>query len=131
MARADLLVSLVQASAEGDRGRVQKTTEAIIAEERAKNHHVLADHLTRAVTNGEGSPRAGFIGRGRAWRRFATELVPRRRLEDLVLSDANRAACRDLIKEQQRASVLRAHSLEPRHRVLLSRTSGERKDDAE
>ena len=41
MARADLLVSLVQASAEGDRGRVQKTTEAIIAEERAKNHHVL------------------------------------------------------------------------------------------
>ena len=119
MARADLLVSLVRASAEGDRGRVQKTTEAIIAEERAKNHHVLADRLTRAVANGAGSPRAAFVGRGRAWRRFATELVPRRRLEDLVLSDANRAACRDLIEEQRRASVLRAHSLEPRHRVLL------------
>ena len=119
MARADLLVSLVQASAEGDRGRVRKTTEAIIAEERAKNHHVLADRLTRAAANGEGRPRAAFVGRGGAWRRFATELVPRRRLEDLVLSEANRAACRDLIEEQQRASVLRAHSLEPRHRVLL------------
>lgn len=119
MARADLLVSLVQASAEGDRGRVRKTTEAIIAEERAKNHHVLADRLTRAAANGEGRPRAAFVGRGRAWRRFATELVPRRRLEDLVLSDANRAACRDLIEEQRRASVLRAHSLEPRHRALL------------
>ena len=119
MARADLLVSLVKASAEGDLGRVRKTTEAIIAEERAKNHHVLADRLTRAVANGEASPRAAFVGRGRAWRRFATELVPRRRLEDLVLSDANRAACRDLIEEQRRASVLRAHSLEPRHRVLL------------
>ena len=45
--------------------------------------------------------------------------MPRRRLEDLVLSDANRAACRDLIEEQRRASILRAHSLEPRHRVLL------------
>ena len=102
-----------------DRGRVRKTTDAIIAEERSKNHHVLADRLTRAAANGEGSPRAGFVGRGRAWRRFATELVPRRRVEDLVLSDANGAACRDLIEEQRRASVLRAHSLEPRHRVLL------------
>ena len=119
MARADLLVSLVRASAEGDRGRVRKATEAIIAEERAKNHHVLADRLTRAVANGAESPRAAFVMRGSAWRRFATELVPRRRLEDLVLSDANRAACRDLIEEQCRASVLRAHSLEPRHRVLL------------
>ena len=119
MARADLLVSLVRAGAEGDRGRVRETTEAIIAEERAKNHHVLADRLTRAVANGEGSPRAAFVGRGRAWHRFATELVPRRRLEDLILSHVNRAACRDLIEEQRRASVLRAHSLEPRHRVLL------------
>ena len=100
-------------------GRVQKTTEAIIAEERAKNHHVLADRLTRAAANGAGSPQAAFVGRSRAWRRFATELVPRRRLEDLVLSDANRVACRDLIEEQRMASVLRAHSLEPRHRVLL------------
>ena len=28
-------------------------------------------------------------------------------------------ACRELIEEQQRASLLRSHSLEPRHRVLL------------
>ena len=119
MARADLLVSLIRASAEGDRGRVRKTTEAIIAEERAKNHHVLADRLTRAAANGAGSPRAAFVGRGRAWSRFATELVPRRRLEELVLSDATATACRDLIEEQRRASVLRAHSLEPRHRALL------------
>ena len=52
MARADLLVSLVQASAEGDRGRVRKATEAIIAEEGGKNHQVLADRLTGASANG-------------------------------------------------------------------------------
>ena len=64
MARADLLVSLVKASAEGDRGRVRKTTEAIIAEERAKNHHVLADRLTRAVANGARSDALGGAGAG-------------------------------------------------------------------
>ena len=120
MARADLLVSLVQASAEGDQGRVKSTTEAIIAEERAKNHHVLADRLSRAASNGVRHTKAAFVGRTRMpWRRFATELVPHRRMEDLILSDKNARACRELVEEQQRASVLRAHSLEPRHRVLL------------
>lgn len=120
MARGDLLISLVRAGAEGDRGRVRNAAEAIIAEERAKNHHVLAERLVRALANGSQSPKAGFVGRARMpWRRFATELVPRRRIEDLVLSDANLRACRELIEEQHRAPVLRAHSLEPRHRVLL------------
>ena len=32
---------------------------------------------------------------------------------------AARLACEELIEEQHRASVLRAHSLEPRHRILL------------
>ncbi len=125
MARGDLLVALVRAGTEGDHGRVKSVAEAIIADERSKNHHILADRLTRAVAagtvaNGARPAKAAFVGRTRMpWRNFATELVPRRRLEDIVLSDANLRACRALIEEQQRASVLRAHSLEPRHRVLL------------
>ena len=120
MARADLLVSLVRASAEGDRGRVRSVTDAIIADERAKNHHVLADRLSQVASNGAQHTKAAFVGRTRMpWRRFATELVAHRRLEDLILSDMNLRACRELVEEQQRAPVLRAHSLEPRHRVLL------------
>ena len=120
MARADLLVSLVKASAAGDQEGVRSVTEAIIADERAKNHHVLADRLLRAASNGARQTKAAYMGRENSlWRRFATELVPHRHLEDLVLSAGNAQACRDLIEEQHRASVLRAHSLEPRHRVLL------------
>ena len=120
MARADLLVSLVKAGAAGDQGGVRSAAEAIIADERAKNHHVLAERLLRAVSNGSRHTNAAFIGRENSqWRQFATELVPHRRLQDLVLSSRNVQACRDLIEEQHRASVLRAHSLEPRHRVLL------------
>ena len=121
MARSDLLVSLVQASASGDKGKMINTVEAIIAEERAKQHNVLADRLVRALqSNGSG----GLVGRvtldptHRA-RDYVLEVSPRKRLENIFLSDINSRACRDFIEEQRRSSLLRSHSLEPRHRVLL------------
>ena len=52
-------------------------------------------------------------------RDYVLEVTPRKRLDDLCLSEICDRACRDLIEEQQRASLLRSHSLEPRHRVLL------------
>ena len=53
--RSDLLVSLVRAGAAGDRKEVATAVEAIIAEERAKQHNILADRLTRALrSNGSG-----------------------------------------------------------------------------
>ena len=120
MARGDLLISLVQASTEGDLKKVRSTAEAIIADERVKNHHILADRLTRAMANGSHPRKMEFSGESRRrWRDYAIEFVPRKRLEDLALTDITRRACRELVEEQHRASVLRAHSLEPRHRVLL------------
>ena len=118
MARSDLLVSLVKAGSSGDTARARATAEAIIAEERAKRHNVLADRLTDAMkVNGTD---AAFVGPGqRPHRQFLLELTPRKRLADLVLTDVARRACEELIEEQHRASVLRTHSLEPRHRVLL------------
>ena len=52
-------------------------------------------------------------------RDYLLETPPRKRLEDLFLPALCERACRELIEEQQRASLLRSHSLEPRHRVLL------------
>ncbi|MGQ7414276.1 hypothetical protein ACTGVV_12175, partial [Streptococcus suis] len=49
MARSDLLVSLVKAGASGDRSSLTSTVEAIVAEERAKSHHTLADRIHRAL----------------------------------------------------------------------------------
>ena len=54
MARSDLLVSLVKAGASGDNRLMKATVEAIIAEERSKQHNVLADKLTKAM-NGMGN----------------------------------------------------------------------------
>ena len=120
MARSDLLLSLVKAGARGDTTGARSVTEAIIAEERAKRHNVLADRLTTAMrVNGADPATAKFVGHNQRHREFLLEITPRRRLDDLILPDLTRQACDELIEEQHRASVLRAHSLEPRHRVLL------------
>ena len=124
MARSDLLISLVKAGSSGDRRSFHATTEAIIAEERAKRHDVLADRLTKAIqANGNGArmPAPSLVAaepfhRGKD---FVSEVVPKRRLEDLVLSSITRREIEEFIEEQHRADVLRAHGLEPRSRILL------------
>jgi SpoVK/Ycf46/Vps4 family AAA+-type ATPase len=47
------------------------------------------------------------------------ESEPRRRLADLILPKAMRAEIEEFIAEGGQAALLRAHSLEPRHTVLL------------
>ena len=121
MARSDLLLTLVKAGSCGDTKAVRVAAEAIIAEERAKRHNVLADRLAEAMhVNGAPPAGGGFVVAAKVpHREFLIEITPRRRLEDLMLSDVNLAACRELIEEQRRGGVLRTHSMEPRHRALL------------
>ena len=122
MARSDLLVSLVKAVASGDTRLTRTTVEAIIAEERSKQHNVLADKLTKALNdlgNGAHHPQRTLAESVHRGRDFIAEVQPRRRLEDLVLPDPVRTACGQLVEEHHRADLLRAHSLEPRHRALL------------
>lgn len=122
MARSDLLVSLVRSTAVGDLQMFRRTVEAIVAEERAKQHHVVADRLERALraSNGSFPKRHPQVAESPTKaRELIAEIVPRRRVEDLILTATARRAVEQLIEEQQRASLLRSHGLEPRHSVLL------------
>ncbi len=123
MARSDLIVDLVKAGVSGDQESARVTAEAIAANERAKKHTVVAERIDRALTTpprstGTGPPRSSDLrvrdGSGGIQRRH-----PERPLASLFLAKAIRNACQELIEEQGRADVLRAHGLEPRHRVLL------------
>lgn len=123
MARSDLLISLAKAGVSGDTRTVKRTVEAIVAEERAKQHNVLADRLEKVVETPMNGPsniaRVPAEATSRGVREFIAEMTPRRRLDELVLPDLTLLAATQLIEEQQRASLLRSHSLEPRHRMLL------------
>lgn len=126
MARSDLLISLVKASVSGDKAAVRSAVESIIAEEKGKQHTILADRLTRAMqSNGNrmNMPRP-VPETGRRPREFIVEVTPLQTLDDLILSEANRNTVDQLIEEQRRAALLRSHGLDPRHRVLLTGPPG-------
>lgn len=126
MARADLLLDLVRAGTRGDQILFRKTLEALVAEERVKQHHVLADRLASHLQpNGSSTqtrvmpaPRNGHTSD------FVFRVEPRRSLDDLILPEIVTEACRELIEEQHRADLMRSHNLEPRHRVLLAGPPG-------
>lgn len=121
MARADLLLDLVRGGARGDQELFRKALAALVTEERAKHHDILADRLTAYLaSNGGASSTISSIPR-----RNAANLAPlhegvaERQLQGLVLPSEVERAARELIEEQCRAELLQAYNLEPRHRVLL------------
>ncbi len=90
MARADLLLDLVQAGAAGDQSRFRGALEALVVEERAKQHHVLADRLaahlsTSAKSNGPANHRSPSP------KELIYQVSPTRTLDELFLSDVVRA----------------------------------------
>lgn len=122
MARADLLIDLVSAGAGGNQEMFRRTLEALITEERAKQHHVLADRLAEHLHFQSNAPtplRSGVVGLNGQGPSLCQELRPRRRLDDLLLPAVVLQACNELVEEQNRTDLLRAHNLEPRHRMLL------------
>lgn len=121
MARADLLLNLVKAGGSGDRALFRKALEALIADERGKQHNVLADRLA-AYLNSAPSNSVNKAPTEAASSLY--EVHPQRKLESLILPDSVVATCKELIEEQHRADLLRSHNLEPRHRVLLAGPPG-------
>ncbi len=121
MARADLLIDIVRAGAEGDEELFRRALEALITEERSKQHNILADRLA-AHLNLDGKPMRPVRGPATPQNGEASlyhEVRPRRRIGDLLLAPLVQQACAELIEEHNRADLLRAHNLEPRNRVLL------------
>lgn len=123
MARSDLLISLVRAGSSGNKPMFRKATEALIAEERAKRHTVLADRLADELSRGVSVNGQATAARGTV-DDLVAEITPRRRFGDLVLSSAVRTPLEELVEEHHRADLLRCHNLEPRHRVLLTGSPG-------
>ena len=119
MARSDLLLSLVRAATHGDSSLLRRSVEALISEERAKQHHVLADRLEAQLRDNGGRSPASLAPSDDKTHSLVHEIIPQRRLQDLIIPETTRQPVEELVQEHHRVDLLRSYNLEPRHRVLL------------
>lgn len=116
MAKSDLLLALVRSGTSGDRVIFRKAVEALIADERASQHNVLADNLAKCLNGNSSRPAESNVDQ---LQNLVYEITPQKRLSDLILPGVVSLACTELAEEQHRAELLRSHNIEPRNRVLL------------
>jgi len=126
MARADLLLELVKSSFADNRYQLKKVVEAVIAEERAKNHIQLAEKLQVELELALRASDKSMQGRNIAHAtttpivtNFLQEVPVHRTFDDLVLPEKVRNITESLVEEQYRSDLLRSYGLEPRHKVIL------------
>ncbi len=125
MARADLLVDLIKYALNGNKSMLKKVTEAIIAEERNKQHTVLADRIeTELNRTHETSSNNTLNNPNRQTIEYRaenliSEIVPQKKISDLILSQDILHVCNQFIQEQFRVDLLRSYGLEPRNRLLF------------
>ncbi|WNQ11469.1 ATP-binding protein [Paenibacillus aurantius] len=129
MARADLLLDIIKYGLHGDMPNLRRATEAVCAEERAKQHNVLVNRIEELLNSSRSNPNNSQMGpsvgkNGSIEQSLFTEITPRKRLEHLILPQNVYSLCRELIEEQNRADLLRSYGLEPRNRILLNGPPG-------
>ena len=122
MARADLLLNLVRAGLKRDEHRFRKSVEALIVDERAKQHNVFADRLAQNLSMEDTSKTNTSTSINEKANLDVSsfhEMMPMRRLSDLILPTDVITSISELIEEFHRTDLLHAYNLEPRHRLLL------------
>ena len=83
MARSDLVIDLVEAQQRGDVARFRMLVEAIIAEERNNQHHLVADRLSELITTAGARSLLARDDTARQDADLVTEIVPKRRLSEV------------------------------------------------
>lgn len=128
MARADLIVDLIRHAITGNKPMVKKVTEAIISEERKKQHTILADKIenelnkNRAIDSSNNNINLNTNGKVTLDYRaenLIDEITPIKKLTDLILPLDVVTLSNQFIQEQFRVDLLRSYGLEPRNRILL------------
>ena len=122
MARADILINLIQSANRGDMVLFRRTAESLISEERKKKHTILADRLILALNNGSKNGAANRLSGKTDDLLF--EVIPEKRLDDLILDEYIILMSKELIEEQHRVDLLHSYGIEPRNRILLAGLPG-------
>ncbi len=127
MASGKILRQLVKSGASGDTTAFRQASEAIIQEERQKQHHLLANDLEQILYGGGHRP-ASIANRSLRDRvpmdqERGLPLLglrePVRGLEEVVLTEENQQVIEDILEQHHRADVLRSYGLRPADKILF------------
>jgi len=127
MASGRILRQLVKAGSAGDVAAFRQASEAIIQEERQKQHHLLANDLEQILYGDAYRPASQAI-RGIRERipadqerglSLLTLREPTRGLAEIVLSEENQSLIEDILEQHHRADVLRSYGLRPADKILF------------
>lgn len=128
MAQADLLVNILKTATAGDQVAMRKYAEELIQNERNKGHRILAERMTKALRpNSAQSNRFQHMqstNNHSQSKDLIYQMVPDRKLDDLVLANDTRDQVMEVVREQHRADVLHAHNLRARNRLLFTGPPG-------
>lgn len=129
MARSDLLLKLFTSYSRGDDTEFHSLAREIIADERRKNHRLLASELEHALARtadpvGSRPLTLRPIPKGRDERPLLRLAKPDHELDDLVLDESRREVLRDVVMENLSRATLTSNALRPRQRLLLLGPSG-------
>ena len=100
MARADLLCELIKAGLMRDDVSFRKAAEAISAEERSKQHEILANKITELLNNNhyrvDKCPKSApqIITNNNIQNQLFFEKIPTKRLDQLMLPENGYQSCR-------------------------------------
>ncbi len=126
MASGKLLRQLIKSGAEGNHDAFRQVSAEVIQEERAKHHHLLADDLEKILYGRNNNPTKlyalhnDYLPKDKERNLPLLQIKePIRRLEDIVLSDANSSLMDELLQEHHRAEVLKSHGLYPADKLLF------------
>ncbi len=127
MANGKILRQLIKAGASGNSEAFLSASEAVIQDERQKQHHLLANDLEKILYGEHLKPvqqssrnvlPAPPVDKERGLPLLDIRQA-QRPLEEMVLPDASLEAIEELLEEHRRADVLRSYGMKPSGKVIF------------
>lgn len=123
MARSDSLLEIIKYALNDDKNKLRKSVEALCAEEREKQHLVIANKIENILINSKINKNIreiSFISNKiMNSENLFIEKIPRKDINSIILSNENRDIFDEFVEEQNRSELLRSYGLEPRNKILL------------
>ncbi|MBX6966954.1 ATP-binding protein [Providencia rettgeri] len=125
MANGKVLRQLIKAGATGDTATFRRVSEAIIDEERQKQHHLLAndlehilygDHIVQASRSPSLPPAPVDKERGLP---LLDLRLPQRSLDEMILPAISVTMIDELLEEHRRSDVLHSYGMKPANKIMF------------